>query len=155
MCSIHATHLTSEHQLPTLHQCTRCPCLWQPVNQLIQPCRDLCTSYPPWICAPGTHLTSVHQVPTLDLCTRYPPYICTPATHLTSVHQVPTLHLCTRYPPWICAPGTYYDWVDWPCGIPSLPNTSTHHPHRESNPRPSDLESNAQPLVYVYPVNFR
>ena len=29
------------------------------------------------------------------------------------------------------------------CGIQSLPDTSTHGKHFESNPRPSDLESNA------------
>ena len=47
----------------------------------------------------------------------------------------PTLDLCTRYPLRLGGPRQ--------CGIRSLPNTSTHGQHWESNPRPSDLESNA------------
>ena len=47
----------------------------------------------------------------------------------------PTLDLCTRYPLWLGGPRQ--------CGIRSLPDTSTHGQHWESNPRPSDLESNA------------
>ena len=47
----------------------------------------------------------------------------------------PTLNLCTRYPLRLGGPRQ--------CGIRSLPNTSTHGQHWESNPRPSDLESNA------------
>ena len=45
----------------------------------------------------------------------------------------PTLDLCTRYPLWL---GGLRQ-----CGIWSLPDTSTHGQHWESNPRPSDLES--------------
>ena len=47
----------------------------------------------------------------------------------------PTLDLCTRYPLRLGGPKQ--------CGIRSLPDTSTHGQHWESNPRPSDLESNA------------
>ena len=47
----------------------------------------------------------------------------------------PTLDLCTRYPLLLGGPRQ--------CGIRSLPNTSTHGQHWESNPRPSVLESNA------------
>ena len=47
----------------------------------------------------------------------------------------PTLDLCTRYPLQLGGPRQ--------CGIRSLPDTSTHSQHWESNPRPSDLESNA------------
>ena len=47
----------------------------------------------------------------------------------------PTLDLCTRYPLRLGGPRQ--------CGIWSLPDTSTHGQHWESNPRPSDLESNA------------
>ena len=47
----------------------------------------------------------------------------------------PTLDLCTRYPLRLGGPRQ--------CGIRSLPDTSTHGQHWESNPRPSDLESNA------------
>ena len=50
----------------------------------------------------------------------------------------PTLDLCTTYP---LQPGEPRQ-----CGIRSLPDTSTHSQHWESNPRvprPSDLESNA------------
>ena len=47
----------------------------------------------------------------------------------------PTLDLCTRYP--LRLGGLRQ------CGIRSLPNTSTHGQHWESNSRPSDLESNA------------
>ena len=47
----------------------------------------------------------------------------------------PTLDLCTRYPLWLGGPRQ--------CGIRSLPDTSTHGQRWESNPRPSDLESNA------------
>ena len=47
----------------------------------------------------------------------------------------PTLDLCTRYPLRLGGPRQ--------CGITSLPDTSTHGQHWESNPRPSDLESNA------------
>ena len=43
----------------------------------------------------------------------------------------PTLDLCTRYPLRLGGPRQ--------CGIQSLPNTSTHGQHWESNPRPSDL----------------
>ena len=46
----------------------------------------------------------------------------------------PTLNLCTRYPLQLGAPRQ--------CGIQSLPDTSTHGQHWESNPKPSDLESN-------------
>ena len=46
----------------------------------------------------------------------------------------PTLDLCTRYPLRLGGPRQ--------CGIWSLPNTSTHGQHWESNPRPSDLGSN-------------
>ena len=47
--------------------------------------------------------------------------------------------------PGICALGTHYGWVGGPsqCGIQSLANICTHGQHSESNPRPSDLESNA------------
>ena len=47
----------------------------------------------------------------------------------------PTLDLCTRYPLRLGGPRQY--------GIQSLPDTSTHGQHWESNPRPSDLESKA------------
>ena len=47
----------------------------------------------------------------------------------------PTLDLCTRYPLWLGGPRQ--------CGIQSLPDTSTHGQHWESNRRPSDPESNA------------
>ena len=47
----------------------------------------------------------------------------------------PTLDLCTRYP--LRLGGLRQ------CEIRSLPNTSTHGQHWETNPRPSDLESNA------------
>ena len=47
----------------------------------------------------------------------------------------PTLDLCTRHPLWL--------GESRQCGIRSLPNTSTHGQHWESNLRPSDLESNA------------
>ena len=47
----------------------------------------------------------------------------------------PTLDLCTRYPLRLGGPRQ--------CGIRSLPDASTHGQHWESNPRPSDLESNA------------
>ena len=47
----------------------------------------------------------------------------------------PTLDLCTRYPLRLGEPRQ--------CEIRSLPDTSTHGQHWESNPRPSDLESNA------------
>ena len=46
----------------------------------------------------------------------------------------PTLDLCTRYPLRLGGPRQ--------CGIQSLPDTSTHGQQWESNPRPSDLESN-------------
>ena len=46
----------------------------------------------------------------------------------------PTLDLCTRYPSRLGGSRQ--------CGIRSLPDTSTHGQHWESNPRPSDLESN-------------
>ena len=46
-----------------------------------------------------------------------------------------TLDLCARYPLRLGGPRK--------CGIRSLPDTSTHGQHWESNPRPSDLESNA------------
>ena len=47
----------------------------------------------------------------------------------------PTLDLCTMYPLRLGGPRQ--------CGIQSLPDTSTHSEQWESNPRPSDLESNA------------
>ena len=47
----------------------------------------------------------------------------------------PTLDLCTRYLLRLSGPRQ--------CGFRSLPDTSTHGQHWESNPRPSDLESNA------------
>ena len=47
----------------------------------------------------------------------------------------PTLDLCTRYPLQLGGPKQ--------CGLRSLPNTYTHGQHWETNPRPSDLESNA------------
>ena len=47
----------------------------------------------------------------------------------------PILDLCARYPLQMGGPRQ--------CGIRSLPGTSTHDYHWESNPRPSDLESNA------------
>ena len=47
----------------------------------------------------------------------------------------PTLDLCTRYPLRVGGPRQ--------CWIQSLPDTSTCGQHWESNPRPSDLESNA------------
>ena len=47
----------------------------------------------------------------------------------------PTLDLCTRNPLQLGGPRQ--------CGIRSLPDTSTHGQHWESNPRPSDLESSA------------
>ena len=47
----------------------------------------------------------------------------------------PTLNLCTRYPLRLGGPRQ--------CGIWSLPDTSTHGQHWESNPRPSYHESNA------------
>ena len=47
----------------------------------------------------------------------------------------PTLDLCTRYPLRLGRPRQ--------CGIRSLPDTSTYGQHWDSNPRPSDLESNA------------
>ena len=46
-----------------------------------------------------------------------------------------TLDLCTRYPLRLGEPRQ--------CGIQSLPDTSTHGQHWESNAKPSDLESNA------------
>ena len=46
----------------------------------------------------------------------------------------PTLDLCIRYPLRLGGPRQ--------CGIRSLPNTSTHGQHWESNPRPSGLEFN-------------
>ena len=43
-----------------------------------------------------------------------------------------TLDLHTKYP------------LLWAvCGMQSLPNTSTHDQHRNSNPRPFDIESDA------------
>ena len=47
----------------------------------------------------------------------------------------PTLDLCTRYPLQLGGPRQ--------SRIRSLPNTSTHGQHWESNPRPSDLEPNS------------
>ena len=47
----------------------------------------------------------------------------------------PTLDLCTRYS--LRLGGLRQ------CGIRSLPDTSTHGQHWESNSRPSDLESKA------------
>ena len=47
----------------------------------------------------------------------------------------PTVDLCTWYPLRLGEPRQ--------CGIWSLPDTSTHGQHWESNHRPSDLESNA------------
>ena len=57
----------------------------------------------------------------------------------------PTLDLCTRYPLRLGGPRQ--------CGIQSLPDTSTHGQHWESNPRPSALESNSDPLCHMLP-NF-
>ena len=45
------------------------------------------------------------------------------------------LDLCIRYSLRLGGPKQ--------CGIQSLPDTSTHGQHWESNPRPSDLDSNA------------
>ena len=53
-----------------------------------------------------------------------------------------SLKPATIDPTLICAPGTHYGWVVQ-CGIRILPDTSTHGRHWESNPRPSDLDSNA------------
>ena len=47
----------------------------------------------------------------------------------------PTLDLCTGYSVRLGGPRQ--------CGIQSLPDTSTHGQHWESNPRASDRESNA------------
>ena len=47
----------------------------------------------------------------------------------------PTLDLCTRYPLRLGRPRQ--------CGIQSFPDTSTHGQQWESNPKPSDPESNA------------
>ena len=52
----------------------------------------------------------------------------------------PTLDLCTRYPLRLGV-------------IRSLPNTSTHGQHWESNPRPSNFESNALSTGPHAPVN--
>ena len=74
---------------------------------------------------------------------RYPRYTCSsdftfplavgPYGSLQLSSQ--TLDLCTRYPLRLGGPRQ--------CGIRSLPDTSTHGQCWESNPRPSDLESNA------------
>ena len=46
--------------------------------------------------------------------------------------------------PWICTPGTHYGWVDQgSVEYDVCTDTSTHGQHWESNPTPSDLESNA------------
>ena len=58
----------------------------------------------------------------------------------------PTLDLCTRYPLRLGGPRQY--------GMQSLPDTSTHGQHRESNPRPSDLESNALSTRPHAPTNI-
>ena len=55
----------------------------------------------------------------------------------------PTLDLCTRYPLRLSEPRQ--------CG--SLPDTSTHGQHWESNPRPSDLESNVLSTGPHAPIN--
>ena len=58
----------------------------------------------------------------------------------------PTLDLCTRYPLRLGGPKQY--------GIRSLPDTFTHGQHWESNPRPSDLESNRPyPIHTLVPVS--
>ena len=49
----------------------------------------------------------------------------------------PTLELCTTYP------------------LRSLPNTSTHDQHWESNPKPSDLESNISSTWPHTPTSMR
>ena len=53
----------------------------------------------------------------------------------SSLQIDPTLDLCTRYPLRLGGPRQYR--------IQSLPDTSTHGQHWESNPRPSDLEYNS------------
>ena len=63
----------------------------------------------------------------------------------------PTLDLCTRYPLRLDGPRQ--------CGIRSLPDTSTHGQQWESNPRPSDLESNALSIrpyapLHMLPVHY-
>ena len=58
----------------------------------------------------------------------------------------PTLDLCTRYPLRLGGPRQ--------CGIRSLSDTSTHGQHWESNPRPSDLESNALSTRPHAPTSF-
>ena len=55
----------------------------------------------------------------------------------------PTFYLCTIYPLRLGG------WRQ--CEIPSLPDSSTHGQHWESNPRPSDLESNALCLWHRLP----
>ena len=54
--------------------------------------------------------------------------------------------VCTRYPLWLGGPRQ--------CGIRSLPNTLTHGQPWESNPRPSDLESNARFTGPHAPIDF-
>ena len=58
----------------------------------------------------------------------------------------PTFDLCTRYP--LRLGGLRH------CGIQSLPNTSTHDQHWESNPRPSDLKSNSLSTGPHAPTTF-
>ena len=58
----------------------------------------------------------------------------------------PTLEVCTRYS--LRLGGLRQ------CGIQSLPDTSTHGQHWESNPRPFDLKSNALSIwLHVLPVD--
>ena len=74
---------------------TVCALMFPTYNKLCRSwptCRIVWTSYQHPICAPATDLyINVHHVPTLDLRA--------PGTHLSSVQQLPTLVLCTSYPP--------------------------------------------------------
>ena len=58
----------------------------------------------------------------------------------------PTLDLCIRYPLRLGGPRQ--------CGIRSLPDTSTHSHHWESNPRPCDLEFNALSTAPHAPTRY-
>ena len=75
---------------------------------------------------------------------RYPcDYTCSPdfTSHgsgcTAACNYNPTLELCTTYP------------------LRSLPDTSTHDQHWESNPKPSDLESNAPSTWPHTPTSMR
>ena len=57
----------------------------------------------------------------------------------------PTLDLCTRYPLWLGLPRQ--------CGIQSLPETSTHGQHWESNPRPLLISARGEDVSRTHKNN--